>query len=177
MAEQGEDYFDADLFINKEYTVRNYKYGTFSIDISCLDSSSTDFDLTGQILWPAADVLAYYISTHSEMFQSKKVLELGAGVGLCALMVAKYCGATHVTLTDHNEVVMDIIRKNIDLNAPYQGCIVDESTLDWKDADLSDLVPESYDLIIGSDILFWPNSVAPLVETVERFGGGVQIFS
>lgn len=48
----------------------------------------TDHDLTGQIVWPAAKVLSWYIATNNDVFKNKVVLELGAGTGLAGFVAA-----------------------------------------------------------------------------------------
>ena len=46
----------------------------------CSNQSSTDRDLTGQIVWPAATMLCYFIAkNHNTIFQNTDVIELGAG--------------------------------------------------------------------------------------------------
>jgi len=53
-----------------------------------LKASSTDYDLTGQIIWKAADILSKYIIDEmgESILKDKIVLELGSGPGLCALI-------------------------------------------------------------------------------------------
>ena len=53
-----------------------------------LKTSSTDYDLTGQIIWKAADILSKYIldGFGERELKGKTVLELGSGPGLCALV-------------------------------------------------------------------------------------------
>jgi predicted nicotinamide N-methyase len=55
-----------------------------------LAASSTDFDLTGQIVWGAAKTLAALIVARNEEFRLKNVLELGAGAGLSGLVASQY---------------------------------------------------------------------------------------
>ena len=46
----------------------------------CSNQSSTDHDLTGQIVWPAATMLCYFIARHHDsVFKDATVIELGAG--------------------------------------------------------------------------------------------------
>ena len=53
-----------------------------------MKTSSTDYDLTGQIIWKAADILSKYIldGFGERELKGKTVLELGSGPGLCALV-------------------------------------------------------------------------------------------
>lgn len=62
----------------------------------------TDHDLTGQIVWPAAKLMSWFISTHSTLFERRNILELGAGTGLAGF-VASQLGKKTI-ITDGNEV-------------------------------------------------------------------------
>ncbi len=65
-----------------------------------MQAASTDYDLTGQIIWRAAEQLAEFIIDHKEEFKDKTVIELGAGAGLTGLVCAQY--AKNVYITDGN---------------------------------------------------------------------------
>ena len=54
---------------------------------------------------------AWMVESSLEMFRDKTVLELGAGPGLCGLVTAHV--AKTVVLTDYQDLVMDLIDKNI----------------------------------------------------------------
>ena len=75
---------------------------------------AADYDLTGQILWPAASLLANYVASNPSILLSCScALELGAGLGLVGLLAAQTCP---VVLTDHNEVVLRVLSRNAELN-------------------------------------------------------------
>ena len=75
---------------------------------------AADHDLTGQILWPAATLLANYIATHPSILRACScAVELGAGLGLVGLLAAQSCP---VVLTDHNDVVLRVLQRNAELN-------------------------------------------------------------
>lgn len=42
---------------------------------------AADFDLTGQMVWPGAELLNDYLSKNSDMLRGCSVIELGSGVG------------------------------------------------------------------------------------------------
>lgn len=42
---------------------------------------AADFDLTGQMVWPGAEILNDYLSKNSDMLRGCSVIELGSGVG------------------------------------------------------------------------------------------------
>ena len=71
---------------------------------------AADYDLTGQTIWPAAQMLADYLADHLDILAGcDHACELGAGLGLVGLFAAQACP---VTLTDHNEIVMRVLSKN-----------------------------------------------------------------
>lgn len=75
---------------------------------------AADHDLTGQILWPAATLLASYIAENPGILKACScAVELGAGLGLVGLLAAQSCP---VVLTDHNDVVLRVLQRNADLN-------------------------------------------------------------
>ncbi len=82
-----------------------------------LGKAMEDFSQTGQVIWPAAPIMAYFLlSEHGRLLtRGKDVVELGAGVGIPGLLACR--SARSVVLTDHNPAVLDILRRNIALNA------------------------------------------------------------
>ena len=66
---------------------------------------------TGLGMWKGADVLCDYLVS-TQLVAKKRVLELGAGVGLCSL-VAYHLGASRVLCTDGDSTVLRNLRYNI----------------------------------------------------------------
>jgi predicted nicotinamide N-methyase len=97
-------------------------------------------------LWPASIGLAKFIFQNPSLFQGKKVLELGAGVGLAGI-AAKLCGA-FVTQSDFLEAAFDFVRVNCIQN---QAPVGDLLLADWR---RFPVVFEKYDYLIGADILY-----------------------
>ncbi len=78
--------------------------------------ASTDHDRTGLILWPIAEHLASFICEKGkEFFVGRQVLELGAGCGLLGLVASQFSSKT--ILTDGNNTVLDILRRNAELSS------------------------------------------------------------
>ena len=55
-------------------------------------------------VWEAGAVLAEYLVQNPDMVKGKRVVELGAGVGLTGLVASGVCHALHVFCTDYTEV-------------------------------------------------------------------------
>lgn len=57
-----------------------------------------------------------YLRQHSDVIQNKKVLELGAGCGLCGLVCRMSLRAESVLITDGDHQVLSNLRYNVKLN-------------------------------------------------------------
>lgn len=123
----------------------------------------------GAALWPAAVGLGHALCARPELVRGKRVLELGAGVGLGSL-VAKKLGAD-VTASDMHPDMATLCR----FNAEKNGVEVPYVSFDWAD----ESYPERYDTLIGSDLLYDPK-LTPLVLAVTKRllkPGGRAIYS
>jgi len=154
------------FFLSEEYVLYTEELQGFSQKFYALPSATTDYDLTGQILWPGAKYLSeYLLISNPALVENKVVLELGAGSGLCGLFVSQL--ACKTILTDGNDIVMKLLRKNQCMGRNVEIAMVDWSALD-KTQDLLRLdLPVKYEILIGADVVFWSNSIVPLFNTVE----------
>ena len=109
----------------------------------------TDADLAafpyGLLLWPAAIALAERLVAEPALVAGKRVLELGAGVGLPGL-VAQHLGG-RVTQTDYQPAPLALARRNARQNG-VTGIVTLEG--DWRR--FPTLPP--FDVVLGSDILY-----------------------
>ena len=81
----------------------------------CILCAAADYDLTGQILWPAAMLLANFLASNKAiMTSSHAACELGSGIGLTGLLCGQYCD---IVLADHNEIVLRVLQENAEANA------------------------------------------------------------
>ncbi|KYQ92382.1 hypothetical protein DLAC_06352 [Tieghemostelium lacteum] len=164
-----------DLFLNKSYIKKTIKYFDVEIVVNVLNSASTDFDLTGQVIWPAAQVLTQYmIQKKNEHIyagatnEQLETLELGAGAGVCGLFLSRL--GKNCVLSDNNEVVLDLLRMNVEESC-QRGYPCKELKIDWGDnQDIQQCLnryPNGFDIIFGSDICYWKTSIIPLFQTVS----------
>eukprot|EP01105_Mastigella_eilhardi_P010376 TRINITY_DN2417_c0_g1_i1.p1 TRINITY_DN2417_c0_g1~~TRINITY_DN2417_c0_g1_i1.p1 ORF type:complete len:267 (+),score=83.56 TRINITY_DN2417_c0_g1_i1:42-803(+) len=169
--------FEPSLFLNEAYVVQAYDVPAASLRLRllALNAASTDHDLTGQVVWNASLLLADWIAENSAALfggaRSARVLELGAGVGLAGLVAAAY--ARRCVLTDCNDVVLRALRRNVERYAAGEcgvpaGCDVTCDKLLWGDH-VEEFRERNgiFDLIIGADIVFWPDCQEPLFSTVD----------
>lgn len=96
----------------------------------------------GLALWPAAIALAHELGERS--LNGRRVLELGAGTGLPGI-VAATLGA-RVLQTDRNAAALVVCGRN----AARNGVSLEQRAADWTAWQEAD----TYDLIIGADILY-----------------------
>ncbi|XP_038710026.1 protein N-lysine methyltransferase METTL21A [Tripterygium wilfordii] len=174
MSREGEEdddivCLDASFFVNDNYQLTTFKFGSHVLELLCLHSASTDFDLTGQLVWPGAMILNDYLSKNSEMLQGFSAIELGSGVGVTGILCSKFC--REVLMTDHNNEVLKILKKNIELHADCHAELAAEK-LEWGNSDQVNEILQRYsggfDLILGADICFQQSSVPLLFDTVEQ---------
>ncbi|CEM12056.1 unnamed protein product [Vitrella brassicaformis CCMP3155] len=201
-----DDNFEPGLFLCRDYVCYEFSFDQYGVKqrLMSLPSKQTDYDLTGQIIWPASHTMCYMILANSHLFNSRRVLELGAGAGLPGLLATRF--AKEVVLTDGQEEIIPLLNLNATTYAyteqrtergsstgspsrstssaaPRPPCAVHVLPLQWgyKTAvkAVRPLQPKSFDVVMGSDIVFWPEAIRPLLETIEYFlsANGVAIIS
>jgi ETFB lysine methyltransferase len=135
--------------------------------------SETDFERDERLpywaeLWPSSTILANFVVADAlSRKQPRRVIELGAGVGLVSIAAAMAGHA--VTATDYYQDALDFARANSFRNLDYE---IPTALVDWR------AVPAEmprFDVVLASDVLY-ESRYAPLVAgVVDRFldAGGV----
>jgi len=139
-------------------------------DLLSVDQDNNLGETTGGIVWETSYFLGRYfeekIARDEIDLSSSKVLEVGAGCGLLGLILNRL-KAKEVVLTelDDSSGVLNLLRKNVSQNSG-EG-LVRACALDWSKAKDSTLFSEganSFDLIVGTDVVFRKDLVAPLLK-------------
>ncbi|KAI4381773.1 hypothetical protein MLD38_007817 [Melastoma candidum] len=127
-----------------------------------------NIDNTGLVCpWPSEEVLAYFCLSHSDMFRSRRVIELGSGYGLAGLVIAAATEASEVVISDGNPQVVNYIQSNIDANSHhFSGTEVSPMMLHWSQSDISG-VSNSFDIIIASDCTFFKEFHSDLANIIK----------
>lgn len=134
-------------------------------------------NMDGFHIWEAGIVLSRFIYFNKGLFEGRKVLELGTGVGIGGITVLKYTKAKEITLSDYRDDILINVEKGIIKNAlkhkhmknsfyeikaencticgENRGTILNLNWLDYAKFELK------YDIIIGSDLIY---KGAPLKE-------------
>lgn len=108
-------------------------------------------------VWPPASLLGQFI-LRSDRFAGRRVVELGCGIGLPGLAAA--AAGAEVTFSDYVPIAVELAVANARRNGfeNARGLV-----LDWK------LPPsESFDWVLGSDILYDHHNHLPLIHTLEQ---------
>lgn len=130
----------------------------------------------GGFCWDAAFILGEHVINSEKEWNAvaeKKatVLELGAGTGLCGLMLAKATDA-QVTITDLPEL-LGLMQDNLQRNHPYKS-IIEARTLRWG---CEEDYQGTYDVIIGADIVASLYDPVALATTLHALSGpNTQIY-
>lgn len=111
----------------------------------------------GLLLWESAPVLAEYLA--GQQVAGKRMLELGAGVGLAGI-VAAHLGA-QVRQTDHSTEALALCRANAAGNGVAGIEVAAGDWNGWRDE-------ARYDLIVGSDVLYDRAAFKPLLAIIEQ---------
>jgi methyltransferase-like protein 23 len=111
----------------------------------------------GVVLWPAAIALAHELA--SRPLAGKRVLELGAGTGLPGIVAASL--GARVVQTDRQEVALYVAKLNAERNSISSSIELREADWTaWTDDD-------TYDLIVGSDVIYAESMHAHLRKIFE----------
>lgn len=161
------DYDLDNLFLCEEYKLQSVSISGITQNFYELPSACTDYDLTGQVLWPGARALSEYFINNPDRISNTEVLEVGAGSGFVGLVISDI--ASRVILTDGNEVVLKLLEKNRE----FARGPVDIVKLEWGEEDPVQLleaigVPGKYRTIIGADVVYWSNSIVPLFDCIGK---------
>jgi predicted nicotinamide N-methyase len=124
---------------------------------------------TGGVVWACAELLTRYIERCvGKSWFGKRVLELGGGLGLVSITSA--IAGAHVTCTDGNIDLMTLLQGNIVRNSAvfeHGNGSISVLPYRWGDDPLAAGLKPPYDIIVGADILFEPESFKPLAESLQ----------
>jgi predicted nicotinamide N-methyase len=147
---------------------------------------------TGCHEWHAGFYLAELAATHPKIFDGRTVLELGAGCGLAATVMARGTSESsppregcrgvpsRMILTDADADALVNLAANLAANDVAVGgeknthplddsqtipnkSVVTTARLDWEDFDEDTLRAYRTDLIVASDVLYDPLNITPLL--------------
>ncbi|XP_064330253.1 LOW QUALITY PROTEIN: EEF1A lysine methyltransferase 3 [Phalacrocorax carbo] len=116
-------------------------------------------------VWEAALSLCRYLEQQRFDFRGRTVIELGAGTGIVGIAAALLGG--DVTITDQ-PAALDQIRENVELNFAG-GARPRVRALRWGRDEAA--FPRDFGVILGSDIVYAPPALPPLLGTLRHLCG------
>ena len=117
-------------------------------------------------LWPSGLALAKVVGSLD--VRGKRVLELGAGLGLPSLAAA--LGGADVLATDWADDAVTLLRANAERN----GIELRVERARWDDPELLvDGAP--WDLVLGADLLYESRNAEQLLDLVPRLGDDILL--
>jgi predicted nicotinamide N-methyase len=111
-------------------------------------------------IWTAAKAMTNFLQKEPQWIANKKVLEIGAGIGLPSFTIAHLTSS--IIISDYSTDAVELIQKNISylkINNANAIC------LDWNH------IPENLfaDTILLSDVNYDPSQFEALNHLIERF--------
>ncbi|MDX2129573.1 MAG: methyltransferase domain-containing protein [Chloroherpetonaceae bacterium] len=112
-------------------------------------------------IWPSSIHLSEFILKNLHL-KNKRLIEIGAGIGLCGVAAAKM-GAS-VLCTDYSNEALKFITLNGLLNQFTNRDTFDTTQLDWRWVQIE----EKFDFLIAADVLYERRNVLPIVTALEK---------
>ncbi len=111
-------------------------------------------------VWPSAKGMCSFLESRLELVEGKKIVEIGAGLGLPSLMSAKY--AEHVICTDCCPEAVAIAAQSAAIN---QLLNTKCRCYDWHS---NDPLPD-FDVLLLSDINYDPSNFEQLFNMIQQY--------
>mmetsp|Transcript_14406 Transcript_14406/g.22732 ORF Transcript_14406/g.22732 Transcript_14406/m.22732 type:complete len:261 (+) Transcript_14406:83-865(+) len=179
--------FDTEM--HKDRQIHNFAGDTYSVITYSIVQENPGALISGQYLWPGASALCNFLlelwgigSTGTPHFTSEvRALELGAGCGLSGLLCAQLPGVAEVGFTDRDQGALALVQQALDdpEQAPRLRARCWTTPLEWGPSAggqggtgplaCSFLLDRTFNLIIGSDVIYTSTVVPLLFSTVDKF--------
>ncbi|KAK9393295.1 protein-lysine N-methyltransferase EEF2KMT-like [Crotalus adamanteus] len=149
---------------------------------------------TGLVTWDAGLYLAEWALENSEVFRSRRILELGSGIGLTGIAICKACHPREYIFSDHHGGVLQQLSENIQLNGlalqpdscshrakescNHQDNLDDDleddqvrtsvKELDWNLVSKDELAKLQADVILAADVVYDPEVSQHLIGVLQK---------
>lgn len=128
-------------------------------EVLVANNAATKFPFWAKI-WPASKAMSAFLQTETSYIKGKRVLEIGAGIGLPSFVIAKHC--SEIIISDYASDAITLIEKNI----KHLGLTNAKAMyLDWNN------FPSNItaDVLLLSDINYAPTEFNSLLILIQRF--------
>lgn len=140
--------------------------GTRSIQYTCKGVKrelGQTLSSTGLTIWRACEHMCEFVFNHPELIANKTVCELGSGLGLLAILMDKMQVAAEIVATDGDDDTMELLYENVESNQSQ----VEAQKLWWGLVEgFKEDRPDGFDVLVAADVIYEPEQVVPLLETV-----------
>jgi predicted nicotinamide N-methyase len=126
----------------------------------------TTKDGGGDVIWPSGLALSRLIAHCPALVDHRNVMELGCGLGLVSLAVAKYSRPNHLALSDRDRSVLSLAYASC-TQLQRSRASISRCTLDWSDP--TTWPAQDYDVVLAADVLYEKSSVLPLVQVLRHY--------
>ncbi|KAM7349617.1 protein-lysine N-methyltransferase EEF2KMT isoform 2-T2 [Cochliomyia hominivorax] len=120
---------------------------------------------TGLCSWQASLALADYFIQNPNIISGKRVIELGAGTGLCGLIIFKMCHPKHLLLTDGSRACVELMCENLERNFPksfpknnmfkMNEQVLECLVVPWKGIEeIQQISNLKLDIIVAADVVY-----------------------
>lgn len=120
-------------------------------------------------------VMPKIVALNSRLFANTTVLELGAGCGLVGMLASRF--ASRVDITDGDEEEVDLIAVNC---RRFAAPCAQAAVLDWTAVEQATKLLPSYDVILGTQVVYVPKYIPHFAATIAHFlapGGYALIYN
>ena len=133
---------------------------------------------TGLHIWEASSFLAEYFleNTNSLFKDGETILELGAGLGLASLALAKVHNHLKIIVSDFEVSILEILKEICLLNnslSEVKTCFLDwnnpEGFFEARSNDASSGSLTCVDWIIAADVIYDPELISPFLACISFF--------
>eukprot|EP01125_Pyxidicula_operculata_P008077 TRINITY_DN2731_c0_g1_i1.p1 TRINITY_DN2731_c0_g1~~TRINITY_DN2731_c0_g1_i1.p1 ORF type:complete len:369 (-),score=88.70 TRINITY_DN2731_c0_g1_i1:134-1240(-) len=168
----------------KRSSARDLCFKSYKVKDSLIQiKMANQMDNVGLTSWEAGFYLAEFIADNPELFIGKNVLELGTGIGLTGVAMAKIIDSyisekkistikkTKIILTDYTEEIIENIKYNViinDLKVNTDDSMVDVLELDWENPSPESLMLKPQ-ILIAADLVYDPGLITALVPIIKTF--------
>jgi len=144
------------------------------LEIRVEHALATSVARVGAQVWRGGLVLCDHVAAHPELVRGRRVVELGAGVGVTAIVAARL-GAARVVVTDALEEALELARRNARqhfagsaVSGLETQCrpVVDVRPVDWTRPETWSAL-EGADTVLAADVVYDDDATAALFDVVR----------
>lgn len=130
----------------------------------------------GGRIWNSSVILASFLKNKNIdnylKLENKTILEIGAGAGICGLVCATNEKIKKVIISDRDPGCLKLISKNLELN--FRKVIsekIEITSLDWSNLEELKKFKDSFDVLIGSDLIYSLSMIDSLLIALDFLCG------